>query len=208
MFRDPELLCHIAGDVSASKDPMDRSKSCIATYRVRAVFAVALILNACVGAHPPGTPRSESLTGETAPAIPTGTSRTEDEREIRGLIVRYAAAANARDLRAVMRLYAATDTLLVYDISNAPFRGSAEVTRDWEQFMTAMRAINLEFREIEITVDAYGNFAYATFIERASVTPVQGAPFVNDDLRTTQIFEKVNGNWLIIHEHKSKAQTR
>ena len=40
--------------------------------------------------------------------------------------------------------------------------------------MSAMRAINLEFREMEVTVDGHGEFAYATFIERASLTPMHG----------------------------------
>jgi uncharacterized protein (TIGR02246 family) len=130
-----------------------------------------------------------------------------DEQNIRALIAQYGAAANARDLQAVMRCYAKTDTLLVYDVSNAPFRGVAAVTRDWEQFITAMTAIDLAFRDIEVTVSGGGEFAYANFIERASLTPKQGAPIVNDNLRTTQIFQKTNGRWLIIHEHKSKSRT-
>ena len=51
----------------------------------------------------------------------------DQEQAIRALVARYAAAANARDLGAAMRLYAATDSVLVYDVSNAPFRGFAEV---------------------------------------------------------------------------------
>jgi uncharacterized protein (TIGR02246 family) len=132
----------------------------------------------------------------------TGTG--SDEQDIRALIARYGAAANARDLQAALRCYAEMDSLLVYDVSAAPFRGFAEVRRDWEQFMTAMRSINLEFRDIKVTVDKHGEFAYATFIERASLTPKRGAPLVNDNLRTTQIFRKMNGHWLIVHEHKSK----
>jgi uncharacterized protein (TIGR02246 family) len=130
-----------------------------------------------------------------------------DEAEIRALIARYGAAANARDLQAVMRCYARTDAVLVFDVSSEPVRGLAAVTGDWERFIAAMRAIDLQFRDVEVTVGPSGDFAYATFIERAALTRQQGAPIVIDNLRTTHIFEKINGRWLIVHEHKSKSLT-
>lgn len=200
---------------------MHQFKFSVTANLVCATLAAALTVSACGGARARGAaesgpPRGVSMTpvsgateatGATPGALPPRTSVAgEDEREIRVLIARYAAAANARDLDAVMRLYAATDSVLVYDVSNAPFRGFAEVTRDWRQFMTAMRVIDLEFREIEVAVDAPSAFAYATFIERASLTPVQGAPFVNDNLRTTQIYKRGDRGWLIVHEHKSRSR--
>jgi len=99
------------------------------------------------------------------------------EQEIRDVMARYRIAANSRDLPGVMRCSATTDALLVYDVSNAPFRGVAAVTQDWEQFMAAMTAIDLEFRNIDVTVSSGGEFAFAHFIERASLTPKQGAAF-------------------------------
>ena len=130
-----------------------------------------------------------------------------DEQEIRDVIAHYRTAANRRDLQAVMQCYAATDELLVYDVSNAPFRGRAAVTQDWEHFISAMTAIDLQFRYIEVMVSPGGEFAFAHFIERASLTPKQGAQLVNDNLRTTQIFQKLDGRWLIVHEHKSKSRS-
>ena len=50
--------------------------------------------------------------------------------------------------------------------------------------------------------------AYAHFIERASLVPIAGARVVNDNLRTTHIYRKMNGQWLIVHEHKSKSRTQ
>lgn len=132
---------------------------------------------------------------------------TADEQEIRSLIARYNAAANARDLPAVMTCYAAIDSLLVYDVSHAPYKGVAAVTKDWGDFMAAMREIKLEFREIEVEVGT-GEYAFAHFIERASmVTKEENQAFVNDDLRATHVFKKINGQWLIVHEHKSKSRS-
>jgi ketosteroid isomerase-like protein len=95
----------------------------------------------------------------------------------------------------------------VFDVSNRPFRGIAAVTADWESFLAEMRVIDLKFRDLEVTVGPRGDFAYATFIERAALTPRHGSPVVVDHLRTTQIYEKRRGQWLIVHEHKSKSRT-
>ena len=138
-------------------------------------------------------------------AQPRPEPATTAETEIRALITRYGAAANAHDLQAVMRCYAGTDSVLVYDVANKPLRGLAAVTDDWGRFMAVMRAIDLQFRDIEVTVSPSADFAYATFIERAALTPQQGAPIVIDNLRTTHIYKKVNGRWLIVHEHKSES---
>ena len=138
-------------------------------------------------------------------AVPA--AQTRDEQEIRTLIARYRTAANARDLSGVMQCYAATEEVLVYDVSDAPFRGVDAVKRDWEQFINAMSEITLDFREIEVVVGKELDVAYAHFIERASMVPSGGARVVNDNLRTTHIYRKVNGQWLIVHEHKSKSRT-
>jgi ketosteroid isomerase-like protein len=83
----------------------------------------------------------------------------------------------------------------------------AAVTADWKDFLSEMRAIDLQFRDIEVTVSPGADFAYATLIERASLTPKHGAVIVVDKLRTTQIYEKRRDRWLIVHEHKSKSRT-
>ena len=73
-----------------------------------------------------------------------------------------------------MQCYAATEDVLVYDVSNAPFRGVDAVRRDWEQFINAMSAITLDFREIEVAVNERSDVAYAHVIERASFIPNGG----------------------------------
>jgi ketosteroid isomerase-like protein len=75
-----------------------------------------------------GTIRCESSMGATAPA-PQAAGRASDAREIRALIARYGAAANARDVPAVVRCYAPTDAVLLYDVGGPPLRGVAAVAR-------------------------------------------------------------------------------
>lgn len=138
--------------------------------------------------------------------IPHARGSAGDEQEIRALIARYGAAANARDVPAVVRCYAPTDAVLLFDIGGPPLRGVAGVTRTWTEFVGEMRTIKLEFRDIEVEVAPGGGLAFAHFIERASLVRKAGGPMlVNDSLRTTQIYRKIRGHWLIIHEHKSKS---
>lgn len=93
-----------------------------------------------------------------------------------------------------MECYAVTDSLVVYDLSNSPFRGVTAVTKDWADFFGAMRAITLDLRDIEVTVSIPGTFAYVHFIERASMLrETDGAVIVNDNLRATQIYAKRKG---------------
>jgi ketosteroid isomerase-like protein len=135
-------------------------------------------------------------------------SHASDVRAIRTLMENYRLAANAKDLPSIMRCYTTAPELVVFDVSNAPFRGAAEVQRDWSEFFGAMRTIQLDFRDIAIEVAADKSTAYALFIERASlVIASDGQAIVNDKLRTTQIYRKVRGRWLIVHEHKSKSLT-
>ena len=142
--------------------------------------------------------------GATAPA-PQAAGRASDAREIRALIARYGAAANARDVPAVVRCYAPTDAVLLYDVGGPPPRGVAAVTRTWANFIDEMRTIRLEFRDVEVEVAPGGRVAFAHFIERASVVRKAGGPMLVTDLRTTQIYRKLGGQWLIVHEHKSKS---
>ena len=129
-----------------------------------------------------------------------------DEQAIRGVIAKYYASANARDVNAIAATYSPSNTLLIYDVVGAPFRGTAGVRRTWGDFLQFYSRIVLSYRDLVVDVSASGDLAYATFIERAeTVARTGGKKEVTDNLRTTQVFRKVAGKWLIVHEHKSAA---
>ena len=133
----------------------------------------------------------------SAPAAST------DEADVRALIIRYYAAANAKDVKGVMSCYATTDDILVFDVVPArPFKGVDAVTKDWSDYFAAMKVIDLEPAEIEVVVA--GDIAYSHFIERV-MTSALGARQMKLGLRTTHVYRKISGKWLIVHEHKSKS---
>lgn len=132
-----------------------------------------------------------------APAAPA------DEADIRSLIDRYYAAANAKEVKGVMTCYVTTDDVFMFDVAPPrPFKGVAAIMKDWSDYFAAMKVIDLEPAEIEITVA--GDIAYSHFIERVMTGP-PGARQIKLGLRTTHVYRKTGGKWLIVHEHKSKA---
>jgi uncharacterized protein (TIGR02246 family) len=130
-------------------------------------------------------------------------SAASDGEEIRSLIVRYYAAANAKDIRGVMSCYAATDDVLVYDVyPTTPFKGTAAITKDWSDWFKAVGAIRLKYGDVEVT--SSGDMALAHFAERGSFITKDGKE-TKLDLRTTHVYRKIGGRWLIVHEHKSMS---
>ena len=66
--------------------------------------------------------------------------------------------------------------------------------------VSSMRSIHLEPSELEITSD--GNLAFSFFTECVNLTTNTGER-IGVVLRTTHIYKRIDGDWLIVHEHKS-----
>jgi len=133
-------------------------------------------------------------------------SAASNEDEIRSLITHYYSAINAMDVGSAMKYYGPSKTLLVYDVADAPLRGTTDVTKHWTDFFAKLKELKLEPREIEIEGTSGGKIAFSHFIERATIVTKDGRRFVEDNLRTTQIYQKIGARWLIVHEHKSKSR--
>ena len=125
-----------------------------------------------------------------------------DEEQIRSLVARYYGAANTKDIDGVMACYAVREpSLLVYDvIPLTPFKGAKAVRKDWTDFFSAMREIHLERSDLEASFD--GNLAFSHFTENVALT-TKGGEQIHAVLRTTHVYKKIDGHWLIVHEHKS-----
>jgi uncharacterized protein (TIGR02246 family) len=125
-----------------------------------------------------------------------------DNDQIRSLVAHYYAAANAKDIDGVMACYALQEpSLLVYDVVPLkPFEGANAVRKDWTDFFSAMREIHLERSDVEISSD--GNLAFGHFMENVALT-TNGGEQIHAILRTTHVYKKIDGHWLIVHEHKS-----
>jgi len=101
---------------------------------------------------------------------------SSDEQAIRDLESRFAAAFNAKDVDAIMRVYVPDQTLVVFDV--APPRqyvGADAYRKDWESFFATFQGpVKFEITDLSITAD--GSLGYSHSIQHVSGTDTKGQP--------------------------------
>ena len=129
-------------------------------------------------------------------------AQSKDEQEIRALEDKFAAAFNAKDVDAIMKLYVPGDELLVFDL--APPRqyvGWDAYKKDWQGVFASMPgALKFEVRDLGITTD--GRLGWSHSIQQLNWTGPGGKP-MEITVRVTDCYRKVDGKWLIALEHVS-----
>jgi uncharacterized protein (TIGR02246 family) len=129
-------------------------------------------------------------------------AQTKDEREIRALEDRFAAAANAKDPDAVMKVYVPGNDLFVFDVA-VPRQhvGWDDYKKDWHDFF-AMFSGPVKFTVSDLNVMSDGKIAYGHSIQELSGAMTNG---MSADLtvRVTDVYRKIDGKWLIVQEHVS-----
>jgi uncharacterized protein (TIGR02246 family) len=134
-----------------------------------------------------------------APAVDTA---TQDQAAIRVLEDKFAAAFNAKDANAIMALYTSSDDLVVFDIEPPrQHTGWADYKKDWDDTFAAYPG-PVVFQVNDLAVTVGGDVAYSHSIQSASMTDKKGKK-TTLTVRVTDGYKKVNGQWLIAHEHAS-----
>jgi ketosteroid isomerase-like protein len=125
-----------------------------------------------------------------------------DKAAIEALEARFAAAFNAKDVNAIMRVYEPGSSLFVFDVT--PPRehvGWADYKADWEgTFKSTPGPIHFSISHLGVTV--VGPVAYGHSIQTETFTRANGA---KGELvvRVTDVYRKLDGRWLIVQEHVS-----
>jgi uncharacterized protein (TIGR02246 family) len=134
--------------------------------------------------------------------VPAAAHPTDDEAKIRALENQFAAAVSAKDVDAIMKVYVPDETLLVFDVSPPrQYVGANAYRKDWENFLAAFKgALKFEITDLQIT--AADPLGYSHSIQHVSGTDAQGQP-IDLTVRLTDVYRKISGNWLIVHEHVS-----
>ena len=139
----------------------------------------------------------------TALASVTANAQTKDAapangedvavKEIRGWLDRWAKAFAAKDVDAIMALYA--DDVIAYDVvPPLQYVGKAEYRTDYLQFLSQYTDnVKVEVRDLH--VGANGDLGYAAGLELISGTLTNGQKS-NVWLRFTSLFRKSGGHWL------------
>jgi uncharacterized protein (TIGR02246 family) len=122
--------------------------------------------------------------------------------DIRALEDRFVAAFKAKDVDAIMKVYAPDQTLVVFDVvPPRQYVGAAAYRKDWQTFLGSFEGpITVEFSDFDVAADR--NLAYSHSIQRVTGTDKHGK---NLDLtvRVTDVYKKTRGGWRVIHEHVS-----
>ena len=129
-----------------------------------------------------------------------------DTCEIYASLERLVSAVNTNDLDGIMKYYVPDnvpgETLVVFDgIPPRQYVGAAAFRQDWANFLATypggVRAAVSGWKS-----ESEGNLAYGRFFFSVTGTAKDGNP-LNFTLRITDVYKKINGNWLAIHEHAS-----
>jgi len=129
--------------------------------------------------------------------------KTSDEAEIKALEDRYASAFMAKDVEAIMKGYAPGADLVVFDlVPPLQYVGFDAYKKDWEQFFALFpgQIVAFEIKDLSITTD--GKLGYGHSIQHTVMTKKDGSK-MDLMVRVTDCYSKINGKWLITHEHDS-----
>ena len=135
-----------------------------------------------------------------------GYTRMSDEKQITDLIERWVAAVHGGDLAAVLADHA--NDIVMYDVP-PPYDGvrGMDAYRDtWPPFFE-WQAAGASFELVSLDVVAGAEVAYAYALLRCG-TPEELAAKPDLRLRLTLGLRKVDGRWLVQHEHHSFADDR
>ena len=139
----------------------------------------------------------------TAPApVPVPDTSAQDQAAIKALEEKFTAAFNAKDTSAIMALYVPDQSLVVFDASEPrQYTGAAAYTKDWnDMWASAPGSATITLSDLDITVG--GNVAYSRSIQFVTTTDKKGKKH-QMTVRVTDGYKKINGQWLISHEHVS-----
>jgi ketosteroid isomerase-like protein len=137
-----------------------------------------------------------------APSKGQTTNNETSQKEIRALEQRYVSAMNAKDVAAIMACFVDSPSLLVFDVTPPrEYRGAAAYRKDWEDFFAAFPG-PAQFRITDLSIKAGPSVGFGHRIDHVSLSDKQGKQ-LHLILRVTHGYVKVNGHWLIAHEHVS-----
>lgn len=125
-----------------------------------------------------------------------------DKARIEALESRFAAAFNAKDLDAIMKVYVPDKSLFVFDVvPPRQYLGWDAYRKDWQDFLAGFKG-PIKFTISELAVSTDGIIGYGHSIQRVTGTDTKGKA-TDMTVRVTDVYRKIKGQWLIVQEHVS-----
>jgi uncharacterized protein (TIGR02246 family) len=130
----------------------------------------------------------------------TEKSKTTDEARIRALIEQRVKAVRTKDIDALMSHHA-PDVLMFDALNPLQYVGAEKVRERAEQWFSWYRdSIGYEVRDLSVTAGETAAFCH--YLYRVSGTMTNGKE-VNMWVRASVCFRKIDGEWMVTHEHTS-----
>jgi len=136
--------------------------------------------------------------------MPSANTLTEElsMKEIKALNQRFAAAVKAKDINTIMSVYAPDEGLLVFDvIPPRQYVGAKAYRKNWEDAL-AFFSGPVEYEMSDLHIETDGDLGFSHRIDHGVLTDEAGEK-LSLTLRITNVYRKIDGKWLIVHEHAS-----
>jgi uncharacterized protein (TIGR02246 family) len=125
-----------------------------------------------------------------------------DKAAIQALEDTYNEGFNSKDVDKVMSVYAPGKQLFVFDVvPPREYKSWEAYKKDFEELFSAFPG-SMKNTISEQTIHVVGSVAYGHNIQTSEFTGKDGTKVKIID-RTTDIYRKMNGKWLIVEEHNS-----
>jgi len=129
-------------------------------------------------------------------------SKEDDVAQIQALEKSYIDAFNAKDLNGIMSVYVPDDSLIAFDATPPrQYVGAKAYRKDYADMLALFPGlIHVEVSDWKI--DSEGNLGYGHGFFHFVGTDKDGKVW-DATARQTDMYRKINGKWLILHEHAS-----
>ena len=134
-------------------------------------------------------------------ALPMAAS-ANDDIEIRELFSRWQKAFAAKNITDLMSCYAPGNRVVAFDIVPPLARlGRDAYRKNFEDFFATYQG-QLEIEIRDLNIQASGDVAFLTCLERTTGV-IKGGQKSETWCRSTSGLRKIDGRWLIVHDHVS-----
>lgn len=125
-----------------------------------------------------------------------------NEQQIRQLVDNWAKAVRAKDIEGILAHH--SPDILLFDVPEpVQSKGIDAYRLSWEQVFYNWYGDDGQFEVTELAITAGNDIAFCTGIINCSGT--EKGQQVHIKVRLTMGLKKINGEWVIIHEHHSEA---
>lgn len=125
-------------------------------------------------------------------------AKSLEENQIRTLMQNLFDAIRLRDIHGILSCY--DEDVVVYDLRDALQINKANLRKSWQECFDTSTEFTVEALDLHVDVDQ--NFAHAYGLTHAQGVTTEGEK-IDTWMRSTSIFRKLDGKWVIAHEHVS-----